>query len=49
MNGQLHSPHYEDVPLILRSYNLPGLDEFIGRGPNVGAMGRFMSRIPIFF
>ncbi len=45
MNGQLHSPHYEDVPLIFQSYNLPGLDEFIGRSPQVQEMGRILSQI----
>ncbi len=44
MNGQLHSPHFLDVPLIFQSYNLPGLNEFVGQGPNVEEMGRIMSR-----
>ena len=44
MNGQLHSPHYLDCPLIFQSYELPGLKEYIGMSPRVAEMGRIMAR-----
>jgi para-nitrobenzyl esterase len=43
MNGQLHTPHFMEVPLIFQNHHLAGVSTFTGTGPAVDAMANSLS------
>ena len=49
MNGQLHTPHFLEVPLIFQTYGLPGVDQFEGTRPQVDQMAATLSDLWINF